>query len=103
MLPLLSLGAAFSSPARSLLAPRAMPPRSPAIVMPEGPECRLHAETLHRRLQASSIRRASILSGRYLGNGSVAGRRAPPERWDLLCSSLPAEILAIRVSSFASE
>ena len=68
---------------------------SPPRLMPEGPECRVHAESLHRRLAGSTLQRVAVLSGRYLGNGTTPGRGAPPALWDTLQDSLPATIESI--------
>ena len=64
--------------------------------MPEGPECTLHAEFLDAACRGMQIRRASIMSGRYLGDGATPGRGAPPDQWDQLQSALPASITAVR-------
>lgn len=69
---------------------------SPPLLMPEGPECRVHAESLHRRLAGSTLQRAAVMSGRYLGNGTTPGRGAPPALWDTLQDSLPATVESIR-------
>lgn len=73
--------------------------RSRPCFMPEGPECRLHAESLNARFAGHTLRRAAILSGRYLGNGTTPGRGAPPENWDTLRSALPAVIVEVSVSA----
>ena len=52
--------------------------------MPEGPECTLHAEFLDAACTGMYIHRASILSGRYLGEGRTPGRGAPPDNWEKL-------------------
>ena len=62
--------------------------RTPPVLMPEGPECRVHAERLHKCLCGRNIVRATILSGRYAGS--------PPANWELLQSSLPATIDAVQ-------
>ena len=50
---------------------RHVPPRC----MPEGPECRVHAERLHLRFTGATVQRVAILSGRYAG--SAAGGHCP--------------------------
>ncbi|EOD35591.1 putative formamidopyrimidine-DNA glycosylase [Emiliania huxleyi CCMP1516] len=64
--------------------------------MPEGPECLVHAESLHRRFAGRTLSRAAILSGRYAGNSSMPGRGAPPAGWAELRGSLPAVVGAVR-------
>eukprot|EP00966_Prymnesium_polylepis_P143153 3304163-Prymnesium_polylepis.1 len=69
--------------------------RTPPCYMPEGPECRVHAEQLHDRFAGHTLRRVAIMSGRYAGNGTVPGRGAPPENWEALRRSLPADVAAV--------
>ena len=64
--------------------------------MPEGPECLVHAESLHRRFAGRTLSRAAILSGRYAGNSSMPGRGAPPAGWEEFRGSLPAVVGAVR-------
>ena len=70
--------------------------RTPPALMPEGPECLVHAESLHRRFAGRTLSRAAILSGRYAGNSSMPGRGAPPAGWAELRGSLPAVVGAVR-------
>ena len=70
--------------------------RTPPALMPEGPECLVHAESLHRRFAGRTLNRAAILSGRYVGNGTVPGRSAPPASWEELRQSLPATVDAVQ-------
>ena len=64
--------------------------------MPEGPECLVHAESLNRRFAGRILNRAAILSGRYVGNGTVPGRSAPPAGWEKLRQSLAATVDAVQ-------
>ena len=81
--------------ARPRTAARRAFTRTPPCRMPEGPECCVHAESLNERFAGSTLQRAAILSGRYSGDGSIPGRRAPPEHWGQLCSALPAAVTAV--------
>jgi formamidopyrimidine-DNA glycosylase len=56
--------------------------------MPEGPECKLHAERLHAVCEGQQLCRAQILSGRYHGE-------APPEGWETLQTALPLRVREI--------
>ena len=71
--------------------------RTPPCLMPEGPECLVHGESLQRRFAGSTLSRCVILSGRYFGGGTVPGRKAPPADWELLRQSLPALVSGVRV------
>ena len=71
--------------------------RTPPCLMPEGPECLVHGESLHQRFAGSTLSRCVILSGRYFGAGTVPGRKAPPADWQLLRQSLPALVRGVRV------
>lgn len=57
--------------------------------MPEGPECAIHAQSLHAALSGASLLRASILSGRY------SGRARAPHQWSTLLQLLPAKVEAV--------
>ena len=71
--------------------------RTPPCLMPEGPECLVHGQSLHQRFAGSTLSRCVILSGRYFGAGTVPGRKAPPADWELLLQSLPALVRGVRV------
>ena len=64
--------------------------RSPPTMMPEGPEVKVHAESLDARLAGTRLLSARIVSGRYLGDGDTPGRGAPPANWSALVDALPA-------------
>ena len=64
--------------------------------MPEGPEVTVHAERLHAACSGQVLRRADILSGRYLGDGPTAGRGSPPQRWNELQHALPATVDSVQ-------
>ena len=81
--------------ARPHAAARRAYTRTRPCKMPEGPECCVHAESLNNRFAGTTLQRAAILSGRYAGDGAVAGRRAPPEHWNQLCTALPAAVTAV--------
>lgn len=64
--------------------------RTASVRMPEGPECTVHAERLNAACGGQQLMRAEILSGRYHPAGKA------PASWDLLQSSLPATVDAVR-------
>ena len=80
---------------------------TPVRMMPEGPECKVHAESLHTMFAGShELVSAAILSGRYYegnvdansnlqGRPRQAGRGAPPENWAALEELLPATVEAV--------
>ena len=68
-------------------------------MMPEGPEVKVHAESLDARLAGTRLLSARIVSGRYLGDGDTPGRGAPPANWSALVDALPARVE--RVNSHA--
>lgn len=97
---LAALSAAFvlprsHSPARARVAVNRAYRCTAPVRMPEGPEVTVHAETLNATLRGQQLRGARILSGRYIGNGSVAGRSAPPEGWKVLQDALPTTVLSV--------
>ena len=61
--------------------------------MPEGPECRYIAQSLHGICQGSTVDRLDIFSGRYLRHG-------PPEGWKEFTNELTDN--AIKLISIAS-
>ena len=92
---LVPMVAGFTPAARSsllIVSPHRCFRRTAAVFMPEGPECTLHAERLNAACGGRKIVRAEILSGRYLGNGPIAGRASPPDRWAILQQALPLTI-----------
>jgi len=93
---LISLVAAVAYTARSSARTAALGRRglhrTPPVFMPEGPECAVHAESLHSRFSGATLSRVAILSGRYCGDGSIPGRGAAPEHWGALGASLPATV-----------
>lgn len=70
--------------------------RTPPVCMPEGPEVRVHAQSLHSSFSGATLSRVAIMSGRYFGNGSVPGRDAPPLHWETLRAALPATVLSVQ-------
>ena len=70
--------------------------RSAPTMMPEGPEVKVHAESLDAQLAGARLVRARIVSGRYLGDGDTPGRRAPPANWSALVDALPARVERVR-------
>jgi formamidopyrimidine-DNA glycosylase len=69
--------------------------RTPPVFMPEGPECQVHAERLNDAFQGYTLLRATILSGRYLGEG-VPGRGGPPAHWGTFQELLPATVKHVK-------
>lgn len=69
--------------------------RTAGVFMPEGPEVTVHAERLHATCARQQLKRAEILSGRYAGNGAVAGR-GPPAGWQDLQRALPVTVDSVR-------
>ena len=61
---------------------------SPPLMMPEGPEVRVHAETLDGAFAGAPLHAATLLSGRYAAT--------PPENWDALQAALPATVRRVR-------
>ena len=70
--------------------------RTSGCFMPEGPEVTIHAECLNRACASNEIVSAEILSGRYFGSGSSAGRNAPPANWGALQAMLPAKVDSVQ-------
>ena len=69
--------------------------RTSIVQMPEGPEVTVHAEQLNRMCSGHRLCAARILSGRYVGDGEVPGRSAPPAGWNVLLNALPATIASV--------
>ena len=61
---------------------------SPPLMMPEGPEVAVHAETLDGAFAGAPLHAATLLSGRYAAT--------PPENWDALQAALPATVRRVR-------
>ena len=62
--------------------------RTPTVFMPEGPECRVHAERLDAVVSGKKLLGAEILSGRYAN--------APPKNWQALLDALPATFASVQ-------